>query len=442
MSKILLVEDITNFRDMLKRHLKNNGFEVFDFPDAEKALKKINDEIFDAGVFDLKLKGISGIKLLEKIRNKGLEFPVFIITAYGDVENAVLAMKKGASDFLQKPFDPEILIMKIRKAIDEKRMIILTKKSYEIIGKSEGMLKAKELALKVAKTDANVLITGESGTGKELFARLIHSNSNRKDKPFVVINAGAIPSTLIESELFGIEKGTATDVSERIGKIEFAENGSVFFDEIGDTPLSLQTKILRVLEEKKIVRIGGRKEIDVNVRFIFATNKSLEEEVRKKRFREDLFYRINVFPINLPPLRERVEDIPLLTEHFIRKYSFELKKDIKDIEEDGMEILKSYRWIGNVRELENTIERAIIVSDGKKLTKNDILISQVTPENIELPLDLKKAGFIGKKNAEKEVIDKALRLCKGNKLKASKMLKVSYKTFLTKMKELNFEKKY
>lgn len=440
MSRILLVEDIDNFRDMLKRNLWNNGFEVVDLDSGEKALKKISSENYDAGVFDLKLKGISGIKLLEKIREKGFNFPIFIITAYGDIENAVLAMKTGATDFIPKPFDPEILIMKIKKAIDERRLIELSHKEYEIVGKSEGILKAKELALKVAGTDANVLITGESGTGKELFARLIHAKSLRNDKPFVVINASAIPETLIESELFGIEKGTATDVSERIGKIEFGDNGTIFFDEIGDTSLSLQSKILRVIEERKIIRVGGRKEIPVNVRFIFATNKKLEEEVKNKRFREDLFYRINVFPINLPPLKERIDDIPLLTEHFIKKYSLELKKEIKGIDKEAMEILKSYRWIGNVRELENTIERAIIIFEGDKITKKDILISNIQPEPVELPLDLKKAGLIGLRKAEKEVIEKALIMSKGNKLKASRLVKVSYKTFLTKIKELNIEK--
>uniref|UniRef100_A0A7C4YD17 Sigma-54-dependent Fis family transcriptional regulator n=1 Tax=candidate division WOR-3 bacterium TaxID=2052148 RepID=A0A7C4YD17_UNCW3 len=438
MPKIILVEDIDNFRDMIKRYLEENKFDVVALPDAEMAIRKIDEEIFDAGIFDIRLKGISGIKLLERIRDKGFNFPVFIITAYGDIETAVEAMKKGATDFLQKPFDPDILVMKLKKCIEERNRGILGEKTYEIVGRSQGIIRAKELALKVSKTDANVLITGESGTGKELFARLIHNMSSRRDKPFVVVNASAIPETLIESELFGIERGTATGVEGRIGKIELANGGTLFFDEIGDTPLSLQAKILRVIEEKKIMRVGGRKEITVDVRFIFATNKELKEEVKNSRFREDLFYRINVFPIELPPLRERIEDIPLLVQHFIKKYSFELKKKVTGIEDDALKRLQEYRWVGNVRELENIIERAIIISEGEKITDKDIFITQ-KEEKMGLPLDLKEAGRIGAMEAERIVILRALNITKGNKLKASRLLKVSYKTLLTKMKEIGIE---
>ncbi|RKZ20947.1 hypothetical protein DRQ23_08150 [bacterium] len=440
MNRILLVEDINNFRDMLKRHLEKAGFKVVDFPDAESVLKQ-EDLSFDAGVFDLKLRRLDGIGLIKKLRERGIYFPVIIITAYGDVETAVKAIRSGAYDFIQKPFDPEVLINRLTRMLHEWKGVSEEIGLDSIIGDSSGVRRAKELAGNVAMSDTNVLLIGESGTGKELFARLIHVLSNRRSKPFVVVNSTAIPETLFESELFGIEKGTATGVEGRIGKLEIANGGTVFFDEIGDMPVDVQSKLLRVIEDRTVFRVGSRKGIKLDIRFIFATNRDLRKEVEKGNFREDLFYRVAVFPIELPPLRERKEDIPLLVEYFIDLYSHRIKKPVKGIEEKAMDLLLEYNWPGNVRELENVIERAIILCKGKMITPEDIMI--YTPEKEEgygdLPMNLKEAGEIALKKAEVSVIKRALRESNGNKKKAAKLLGISYKTLYNKMKQYGID---
>ncbi len=440
MNRILLVEDINNFRDMLKRHLEKAGFKVVDFPDAESVLKQ-EDLSFDAGVFDLKLRRLDGIGLIKKLRERGIYFPVIIITAYGDVETAVKAIRSGAYDFIQKPFDPEVLINRLTRMLHEWKGVSEEIGLDSIIGDSSGIRRAKELAGNVAMSDTNVLLIGESGTGKELFARLIHVLSNRRSKPFVVVNSTAIPETLFESELFGIEKGTATGVEGRIGKLEIANGGTVFFDEIGDMPVDVQSKLLRVIEDRTVFRVGSRKGIKLDIRFIFATNRDLRKEVEKGNFREDLFYRVAVFPIELPPLRERKEDIPLLVEYFIDLYSHRIKKPVKGIEEKAMDLLLEYNWPGNVRELENVIERAIILCKGKMITPEDIMI--YTPEKEEgygdLPMNLKEAGEIALKKAEVSVIKRALRESNGNKKKAAKLLGISYKTLYNKMKQYGID---
>jgi len=439
-NRILLVEDINNFRDMLKRHLEKAGFKVVDFPDAESVLKQ-EDLSFDAGVFDLKLRRLDGIGLIKKLRERGIYFPVIIITAYGDVETAVKAIRSGAYDFIQKPFDPEVLINRLTRMLHEWKGVSEEIGLDSIIGDSSGVRRAKELAGNVAMSDTNVLLIGESGTGKELFARLIHVLSNRRSKPFVVVNSTAIPETLFESELFGIEKGTATGVEGRIGKLEIANGGTVFFDEIGDMPVDVQSKLLRVIEDRTVFRVGSRKGIKLDIRFIFATNRDLRKEVEKGNFREDLFYRVAVFPIELPPLRERKEDIPLLVEYFIDLYSHRIKKPVKGIEEKAMDLLLEYNWPGNVRELENVIERAIILCKGKMITPEDIMI--YTPEKEEgygdLPMNLKEAGEIALKKAEVSVIKRALRESNGNKKKAAKLLGISYKTLYNKMKQYGID---
>jgi len=439
-NRILLVEDINNFRDMLKRHLEKAGFKVVDFPDAESVLKQ-KKLAFDAGVFDLKLRRLDGIGLIKKLRERGIYFPVIIITAYGDVETAVKAIRSGAYDFIQKPFDPEVLINRLTRMLHEWKGVSEEIGLDSIIGDSSGIRRAKELAGNVAMSDTNVLLIGESGTGKELFARLIHVLSNRRSKPFVVVNSTAIPETLFESELFGIEKGTATGVEGRIGKLEIANGGTVFFDEIGDMPVDVQSKLLRVIEDRTVFRVGSRKGIKLDIRFIFATNRDLRKEVEKGNFREDLFYRVAVFPIELPPLRERKEDIPLLVEYFIDLYSHRIKKPVKGIEEKAMDLLLEYNWPGNVRELENVIERAIILCKGKMITPEDIMI--YTPEKEEgygdLPMNLKEAGEIALKKAEVSVIKRALRESNGNKKKAADLLGISYKTLYNKMKQYGID---
>ncbi|RKZ22418.1 hypothetical protein DRQ18_02550, partial [bacterium] len=355
-----------------------------------------------------------------------------IITAYGNVEDAVNAMKKGAWDFIEKPFEPEFLINRVERALRE---VSLRKKKEieeepEIVGRSPSIVKAKELALKVAPADTTVLLLGESGTGKELFAHLIHKRSRRRDGPFVIINCAAIPETLLESELFGIEKGTATGVEGRVGKFEVADGGTVFLDEIGDLPLPLQAKLLRVIEEKSFERVGGRRRIKVDVRIIAATNKDLEEEIKKGNFREDLYFRISTFPIHIPPLRERREDIPVLAEHFLKKYSAAMRKKIKGIRREAMKILMEYPWPGNVRELENVIERAVILAEGNYIEKEEIILP--AGERKEEIIPLKELI----KKVEREAILHAIELCGGDKEKAAEMLGITLRTLYNKLKEV------
>lgn len=433
-SKVLLVEDNQNFRKMLELHLKRAEFEYDSFATGEKAMESFNRDIYSLGVFDLKLPGMDGIELLKKILNKAPDFPVIIITAYGDIETAVRAVKLGAWDFIQKPFDPDELIKQVKNLLKEQK--VFRDKEYRIIGNSEEMQNAIELAKKAAPTDTTVLLLGESGTGKELFARAIHRWSGRGNRAFVALNTAAIPETLLESELFGIEKGTATGVEKRMGKIEQAHKGTLFLDEIGDMPLSVQAKLLRVIEDKKFQRVGGRETKSGDVRIICATNQNLKKLVNKDEFREDLYYRLNVFPIHLPPLRDRKDDIDSLIDYYVNIYSQKMKKNIKNIEEKARFKLKNYRWKGNVRELENVLTRAILLADDDIIKEKNIIFSteEETPgEN--LPLDLKEIVNRKKAKAEIKIIKEALKQTGGNKKKAAKLLNISYKTLFNKLNE-------
>ena len=435
MDKILIVEDNRNFRKMLELNLKRFGLDFVSYSTGEDAILAFNRDIFSLGVIDLKLPGIDGIQLLSNILEYAPDFPVIIITAYGAVEIAVEAVKKGAWDFIQKPFDPELLIDKINRAITEKS-IESKGKQRRIVGNSEGVKRAIQLTKKVSTTDTTVLLLGESGTGKELFARAIHRWSKRKGKPFVVLNSAAIPESLLESELFGIEKGTATGVEKRIGKIEQADRGTLFFDEIGDMPLLLQSKVLRVLEEKTVQKVGGRKDVEVDVRMICATHRDLKKMVENKEFREDLYYRLNVFPIRLPPLRERREDIDRLIDYFIGIYSRKMDKEIEVITGGARMMLKQYSWKGNIRELENVIIRSIILTDNNTISENDIIIAEPDriPEGIK-NFDLKEMGESARRTTEIRIIKEALKQTNGNKAEAARLLNISYKTLFNKINE-------
>jgi two-component system response regulator AtoC len=437
MNKVLIVEDNENFRKMLELNFGKANLAFESCASAEEAFDVFKSDIFALGVFDLKLPEMGGLELLTKVLEVAPEFPVFIITAYGDIKTAVEAVKKGALDFIQKPFDPDFLIDKIKKEI--KKRTFPSKK--QIVGNSVLLKEAIALGKKVAATDLTAFLFGESGTGKELFARAIHDWSPRKDAPFVVLNSAAIPETLLESELFGIEKGTATGVSERIGKISQASGGTLFFDEIGDMPLLLQSKILRVIEEKEFEKVGGREVLKADVRIICATNRDLEALVEKRKFREDLYYRLNVFPIHLPPLRDRIEDIEVLVKHFIDLYGGSIPGKVKGVSDGAFMKLKQHEWRGNVRELENVVKRALIICDGDIIGEEDIVFHGKRREDKRIEgLSLRELGERAKKETEIKIIIEALRQTEGNKAQAARLLNISYKTLFNKLNEYDLEK--
>lgn len=436
MDKILIVEDNESFRKMLELNLESAGFSFDSYANAEDAILAFNRDIFSIGVFDLKLPGMDGVELLSNILEFAPDFSVIIITAYGDVETAVWAVKNGAWDFIQKPFDPDILIKKIKTALEEKLYKLPERR---IVGDSSGIKKAITLARKVAPTTTTVLLFGESGTGKEIFARAIHRWSKNKGGPFVALNSAAIPESLLESELFGIEKGTATGVEKRIGKISQADKGTLFLDEIGDMPLILQSKVLRVIEEKAFQKVGGREVIRVAVRIVCATNRDLNKMVKEGEFREDLYYRLNVFPICIPPLRERKEDIETLVDYFIDIYSDNIGKKVNKLTELAMVKLKEHDWKGNIRELENVITRAIILTDDNTISENHILFGGFEEEEKIEKFDLKEMGEKARRETEIRIMNEALKQTEGNKAKAARLLNISYKTLFNKINEYGLE---
>lgn len=376
---ILIIDDEKAIRKTLAEILSFEGFTIDEAADGEEALRKIKDNSYDCVLCDIKMPKIDGIEVLERTREINPDLPFIVISGHGNIETAVDAVKKGAFDFISKPPDLNRLLITIRNAMDKKSLVTETKqlrkrisKSSEMVGESEGINKIKETIEKVAPTDARVLITGDNGAGKELVARRIHEQSARSNGPLVEVNCAAIPSELIESELFGHEKGSFTSaIKQRIGKFEQANGGTLFLDEIGDMSSDAQAKVLRALQEGKITRVGGDKEIKVDVRVIAATNKDLMQEVEEKKFRLDLYHRLGVIIIHVPSLNDRKDDIPLLVNHFLCEISEEYKQPAKEIDKDALKALQDYNWTGNIRELRNIVERLIILSD-KKITKQDI----------------------------------------------------------------------
>ncbi len=454
MATILIVEDKKSMAEMLRASLEAEGYKCVLAGDGETAVSLIKKEVFDLIISDLKLPGRDGLEVLRAVQEEDPSVPVIIMTAFGTIETAVQAMREGAFDFITKPFDMDHLLVLIRRALEQKRLfrenILLREERTTkdgiptIIGSSPVMQSLIEKVKKVAKTRSTVLLLGESGTGKELFARAIHHLSPRADGMFVPVNCAAIPRDLLESELFGHEKGAFTGASSRrLGKFELAHGGTIFLDEIAELELSLQAKLLRVLQDHRIERIGGTKLIQVDVRVIAASNTDLAKAVKEGRFREDLFYRLNVFPVEIPPLRERKEDIPLLVEFFIEKFSKEMKTEKKTITEEALKLLMEYNWKGNVRELENTIERAMILADGPEIQPKHIsLLGTDTETCLEaLPMDgpLEETTRAALKIAESIRIKRALERSRWNKTKAAEELKISYKTLLTKIKEYGLE---
>ena len=379
MSKILIVDDEPVIRATLREILEYEKYEVEEAGDAKKALEEIEKQEFKVILSDIKMPVMNGIEFLEELQKKENDIPVIMITGHGDVDTAVEALKKGAFDFIQKPLDLNRLLVSVRNAFEREQLVVETKKlkkkinkRYEIIGQSSAIEEVKNMIERVAPTNTRVLITGENGTGKELVAHWLHEKSQRYGNPFIEVNCAAIPSELIESELFGHEKGSFTSaIKQRKGNFELADSGTLFLDEIGDMNLSAQAKMLRALQENKITRVGGEKEIPVDVRVIAATNKNLSSEIEEKRFREDLFHRLSVIVIQVPPLRKRVEDIPLLAQHFMNQVAEQEGLPAKSFKEDALEELKKMPWKGNIRELRNVVERFMILCD-KTITKEDV----------------------------------------------------------------------
>lgn len=449
MAAILIVEDNESMAKMLQQTLTGEGYRIFLARDKQEGIEKVQRENIDLVLSDLRLPSGTGIDILQATREQSPFIPVIIMTAYGKIEDAVRAVKEGAYDFITKPFDPELLLLLIGRALEKQRLLtenLLLRESKDtgapvLIGNSQKFLEALNLAHRVAPSKATVLLLGESGTGKEVFARAIHYLSPQKDGPFVAINCAAIPKELLESELFGHEKGSFTGATEkRIGKFEMANRGTIFLDEIGEMDLGLQAKLLRVLQGEEIERVGGSKKIQTDTRIIAASNRELKAAVTEKTFREDLFYRLSVFPIVLPPLRERREDIPFLVYHLLSLYNRELKKHIQDISKSAMELLIQQPWKGNIRELGNCIERALILCDGTTLLPEHLGLMDVRIKGAETSEGgLFEIASAAVRTAETRTIRSILELTKGNKSRAAEILKVSYKTLLTKIKEYDIQ---
>ncbi|WAC09162.1 MAG: sigma-54 dependent transcriptional regulator [Thermodesulfobacteriota bacterium] len=426
MNKILIVDDDVSILKVIRLRLESEGYLVTSLAEAHDAIEKTKEEEFDLALVDLKLARKDGIELMETLHHIHPEMPVIILTAYGTIESAVNAMQKGAYSYLTKPFDHRQLLLQIKNGIERNRLFREVKRLKEMVGeryefkniivKSEKMKEVLEQVARAAETDSNVFIQGESGTGKELIAKALHLASSRKDSPFLAINCAAIPETLLESELFGFTKGAFTGaVYAKKGLFAQANDGSMLLDEITETPLPMQTKLLRVIEEKEFHPLGSEKPIKVDVRIIAASNKNPEKEVLEGNFRSDLFFRLHVIPIHLPPLRERKEDIPLLVTHFLKKCSEEIKKEIKGISPAAIQKLLAYSWPGNVRELENTIEYAVAMTTRDVIDEELILQTKKGAEtNLK---SLKEA----KKDFERNYIVNLLVLTEGNVSKAAEL---------------------
>jgi len=461
MEPVLLVEDKAELRAMLRKALERDGYAVEEAPDGNSAVDKVLNRRYLIVLTDLKLPGKSGIDVLREARRVEPTLPVILMTAYGSIEEAVTAMKDGAFDFIQKPVDLDHLRILLERAARQQELLrenLLLREEYaarygfpRIVGEHPAMKEASQMAQRVAASDSTVLLLGESGTGKELFARAIQHLSSRAAQPFVALNCAAIPEGLVENELFGHERGAYTGAGARkIGRLELAHRGTLFLDEIGELPLAIQTKLLRVLEEKRFERVGGTQEIEVNVRILTATNKDLRAAVAGKTFREDLFFRISAVPITIPPLRDRGDDVQLLADHFLERFKREFRKPSLELTGDARARLLGYSWPGNVRELQNAIERAAILANTPVIDVSDLRLPATKPSVDELPGGLLGDDFSWEgtlsevsqravAHVERFKIQNALRETKWNKTRAAELLGVSYKTLLQKIRTLGLE---
>lgn len=438
-NKILVLDDDPNLLEIIRLRLKSSGFDVLIADTGENALKLMETNVFDVAVLDMKLEDDeTGLDVFENIKKIDSELPVIFLTAYGTIDEAVEAMRKGAFSYLTKPFDHRELVILVEKAVEAhnlsrenrrlKKMLEQTVVSGNIIGKSEAVRKLNEQIMLAAGSDANIYIHGDSGTGKELVATMLHKTSARRDSPFIAINSSAIPETLMESELFGYEKGAFTGaMKKKRGFFEQAQGGTLFLDEVSEMPLSMQAKLLRVLENREVYPLGSEKKISLDIRLIFASNKDLAEEVVKGTFREDLFYRIHVIHLRIPPLRERKDDIPLLAGHFIRLYATRYEKKAEYLSPQALEKLMTYDWRGNVRELENTIEGAVVLSSSAEISADSIRLSaQASP-----PLAFKDA----KKDFEKSYALELMEITRGNVSKSSRIAELYRADFYELLKK-------
>lgn len=446
---VMVVDDEKSIRLTLKMLLEEAGYRAVTAENGEEALRGMDEMVVDILVTDLRMPGMSGLELMEKAKAKDPSLEIIFISAYSDVESAVQAMKKGAYDYIPKSFRNDEFLVVVEKALEKKRLLAeysLARQQLENryhVGeylfrdpKMQAILHALE---KIARTNATVLITGESGTGKEVLAKLIHTSSARKDRKFSVIDCSSIPPNLLESELFGYEKGAFTGAQTRkIGKLEAANGGTLFLDEIGELPLPMQTRFLRVLQEKKIERVGGTEAIHLDVRIVAATNKDLEQEVKEGRFREDLYYRLNICRITVPPLRERREDIPLLAEYFMKKYAQEHGKALKFLGVDLLLYLMEYPFPGNVRELQNMIEQGVILAGDEEEVLSLKMLSSQGPFGTVLPEIPKDGSPLWK--YEKYIIENAMRRHGGNKQKVAKMLGIKRQTLYNKLRRYGLER--
>lgn len=440
-NRIIVVDDEPGMREFLEIMLHKDGYAIDTAADGAEAIDKIEENLFDLAIVDIQMPVLNGIEVLKKINEKSPDTTVIMITAYASHETAIEAMKLGAYDYITKPFKIDEIKLVIKKALDKKKLErenTRLRKELEtqygfgnIIGRSPSIVKVFELIKRVAELNVNVLIAGESGTGKELVARAVHYSGSRRDNPFVPVNCGAIPEQLMESELFGYKKGAFTGaVRDKIGLFEEADDGTIFLDEIGDLPLHLQVKLLRVIEDKMIRPLGSTEPVHIDVRIIAATNKKLEEEVAAGAFREDLFYRLNVIKITLPPLRERRIDVSPLAIHFINKYSKEMGKDVRGISPKALEILENYHYPGNVRELENIIARCVAL-ESSNVIRQETLPQLVTGRDyLDLDTSFSSSSSLDTLlgNVEKKMIEKALGNTNGNKTEAAKLLGITLRS--------------
>jgi nitrogen regulation protein NR(I) len=457
--QVLIVDDEPNLRKILSAQLTRDGYDVLTAEDGEQGLQLLAENHIDLVVTDLKMPKVDGMTLLKRALEEDPELPVVLITAHGTIDTAVEALKIGAFDFVTKPFDKDEVRQIVAKALKTRELRgrdatptpISRGARFGIIGSSPGITDLYAVLERVADTPTTVLITGESGTGKELVARALHEHSSRKDKPFIKVNCAAIPKELIESELFGYERGAFTGaVTSKPGRFELANGGTLFLDEIGEIPIEMQVKLMRALQESEFERVGGIKTIRVDVRLVAATNRDLKKLIASGHFREDLFYRLNVVPIRLPALRERTGDIPLLVQHFLAKFNERLRKRVEGVEADAMEPLVQYPWPGNIRELENVIERAVLFCDTHQLKGSDLSpevrgltsASSAPPPAADLHAALASEGGlkehvkVAMSRLEKELVSRALQQTNGNVTHAARLLKISRKGLQLKMKEL------
>lgn len=449
MSSVLIIDDEKEICESIKMILDYEEYLVDYSTGALEGIEKLFTNKFSCLLLDIQMPEMNGFEALKKIKENNSATPVIIISAHGSVENAVKATRLGAFDFIEKPIDRDKLLISVRNAVEQYKLLnenAEIKQSLqgntEILGSSKAIQNILELIERVAPIDTRVLITGENGTGKELVARALHNKSTRKDKPFVEVNCAAIPNELIESELFGHEKGSFTGAfQQRIGKFELANKGTIFLDEIGDMSLQAQAKVLRAIEDSKIERVGGTKKIEVDVRILAATNKNLAEEIEKGNFREDLFHRLNVIPVQIPPLRERIDDIPILVAHFASDITTKHKKTPVKFTDDALKFLQSLAWSGNIRELRNAVERIIILIDKKELTTKDIeFLSPGSKSSLGDIIDTSNSFQEFKDKAEKAFIIKQLKANDWNITKTAEVLEIQRSHLYNKMKKFGIEK--